>query len=185
MAKPDISARPLCDLLTVLAARAAEGASMVVISEELGITRQRAHWLLRKHGIVRGQWKKEKPPRLRFGLSLERAAELDALGAISAFQSQRANAKSRAIPWEMTLAEWWSVWEMSGQWANRGRHKGGYVMSRPGDRGPYSAGNVKIISNEENFAEARSHCSRGDGVYCLAPGTSKPWVAKWKNGSPE
>jgi hypothetical protein len=97
------------------------------------------------------------------------------------FGRQKRAAKNRNISWEMTFAEWFGIWESSGHWAERGRNAGGYVMSRNGDIGPYSAANVCIVTNKANFMEARSHAQRRDGVYCTLPGASRPWVARWKN----
>lgn len=70
-----------------------------------------------------------------------------------AFLNHRGHAASRGVPFLMTFEEWWSIWEQSGHWSERGRRSGQYVMARFGDRGPYAAGNVKIILSEENRAE--------------------------------
>lgn len=70
-----------------------------------------------------------------------------------AFRSQRRNAALRGIEWRFTFAEWWSVWQKSGKYPERGRGKGRYVMSRPGDTGPYEMGNVLIVPCENNNRE--------------------------------
>lgn len=68
------------------------------------------------------------------------------------FREQRANAGYRNIEWHLSFSEWWSIWLESGKWSQRGRGHG-YVMSRPGDVGPYAIGNVKIIEATENSRE--------------------------------
>ena len=68
------------------------------------------------------------------------------------FQKQLQHSKERDIEWKLTFAEWWSLWEQSGKWLERGRGSG-YVMARHGDTGPYAVGNIKIISAKENHSE--------------------------------
>jgi hypothetical protein len=68
-----------------------------------------------------------------------------------AYWSKRGNAKERGIPFLFTFEEWWAVWEKSGKWHLRGRHRGGYVMARYFDRGGYEKGNVRIIPNTVNI----------------------------------
>lgn len=72
----------------------------------------------------------------------------------SAFVTQKHNAENRGIAWELTLTEWWRIWQESGRWAERGRGKGRYVMARLGDSGPYSVDNVYIteaVQNSKDF----------------------------------
>lgn len=69
------------------------------------------------------------------------------------FVQQRRNAATRGISWELTFGQWWSIWEQSGKWTERGRGADLYVMSRPGDEGPYSVDNVVIKTLRENSRE--------------------------------
>lgn len=69
---------------------------------------------------------------------------------VGAFNSQRQNARSRGISWDLKLWEWWQIWQQSGKWDERGRGKGKYVMCRFGDVGAYEAGNVYIATCEHN-----------------------------------
>jgi hypothetical protein len=68
---------------------------------------------------------------------------------IGAFVQQRNNAKRRGIQWEINLWDWWTIWDASGKWDQRGRGDG-YVMSRYGDEGPYHKDNVYICLAREN-----------------------------------
>jgi hypothetical protein len=72
-----------------------------------------------------------------------------------AFIDQKRNAIYRGIQWELTLHEWWDIWQESGKWEMRGLGSGKYVMGRECDSGPYSKQNVKIITHNENSAESR------------------------------
>ena len=69
------------------------------------------------------------------------------------FNEQRSAARKRGVEWVMSFDEWWSIWQSSGQWANRGCRRGQYVMARRGDVGAYEFGNVEIVRHEANVAE--------------------------------
>lgn len=69
------------------------------------------------------------------------------------FRRQQRSANERGIAWEMTLDEWWRVWQDSGHWSQRGRRSGQYVMARLGDVGPYSVANVYITTSGENVKD--------------------------------
>jgi len=72
-----------------------------------------------------------------------------------AFRQQRQSAKTRGIGWELSLWQWWSIWQTSGHWEQRGRGQG-YVMCRKGDIGPYAVGNVFIATARENIATSKN-----------------------------
>lgn len=76
-----------------------------------------------------------------------------------AFYNQRTHAKRRHVAFLMTFEEWWSIWKMSGKWEQRGRHSEQYVMARFRDSGPYSVGNVRICTGEENRMEQAANLS--------------------------
>jgi hypothetical protein len=66
------------------------------------------------------------------------------------YKQQRQNAIQRGIGWELNLWRWWSLWQKSGHWSERGRNRGNYGMCRLNDTGPYSADNVYFATNIEN-----------------------------------
>lgn len=70
------------------------------------------------------------------------------------YAHQKNDAKFRAIPWEITFDEWWSVWQESGHWEKRGRYGDDYCMCRTNDLGPYSAMNVRIDTHRNNLKES-------------------------------
>lgn len=65
-----------------------------------------------------------------------------------------ANAKLRGVVFRLTFDEWWSIWEASGRWDQRGRGRGQYVMARTGDQGAYELGSIKICLVAENVGES-------------------------------
>lgn len=73
----------------------------------------------------------------------------------TAYTQQRKSSRLRGIEWLFTPETWLVVWELSGRLSERGNGLGKYVMTRPGDSGPYSEDNVRIRKHEENVREAR------------------------------
>lgn len=71
-----------------------------------------------------------------------------------AFCRQRQNADDRGISWELSLWDWWTIWQKSGKWSRRGRARGQFVMCRKGDTGPYSKDNVFIDLACRNVSSA-------------------------------
>jgi hypothetical protein len=69
-----------------------------------------------------------------------------------AYSSQKGNAEARRIRWNLTLAEWWAIWQASGKWSERGRGQG-YAMCRKSDAGAYEIGNVYIGGRGDNARE--------------------------------
>jgi NUMOD3 motif len=70
------------------------------------------------------------------------------------YVSHKSSAKIRKIDFLLTYDEWFQIWFDSGHLEQRGCRLGQYVMSRPGDIGPYSVDNVRIITNAQNTNEA-------------------------------
>lgn len=70
------------------------------------------------------------------------------------YSAHRYDAERRGIEFLLTFEEWVKIWLDSGHFHERGTRKGQYVMARFGDAGPYSVGNVRITTVEENHSEA-------------------------------
>jgi hypothetical protein len=165
------SLRSPADLAT-FAAHVAAGLTGAEIARRMGVRRQRITDRGRELGLAdalrenrqkdvldrRERAKnKPKPPgkiELRFGLSREKIEELRSVGAVLAFIGQKNAARRRRVEWQMNLAQWWSVWENSGKWTQRGTLRGQYVMGRHGDVGPYATWNVEIITCTQNHQDA-------------------------------
>lgn len=89
----------------------------------------------------------------------EQRQSIDMVKLRRAYVAHRDSAKQRGIGFEFTFEEWLAVWIESGKLSQRGRKKGQYVMSRPGDAGPYRVDNVRIITVGEN-ARDEAHRKR-------------------------
>lgn len=155
------------------------GKTLDQIGQLYGVTRERVRQIISKEyrltGSDGGQHIKAKVERERrraekeaecyqtHGCSLSQLKELRRIGRemrlndssrevtpIGAFVCQRSNARSRGVGWSLKLWEWWSIWQQSGKWAERGRAADAYVMCRFRDEGPYEIGNVYIATLRHN-----------------------------------
>lgn len=100
---------------------------------------------------------------------------------LRAYLTQKGTAKARGISWEMNLATWWAIWDLSGKWSLRGNKSGvEYVMGRFEDVGPYSPTNVYICTNAENGRHLVCQL-RKDGTRAVAERVSG--VIKRQSGS--
>ena len=111
-----------------------------ILSEELGITGKDGGQAKRSKAKARAAGtRKDQRNIRRYGMTAEQYREsnghLDATGArpIYRYTKQRCHAVRRGIEWNLTFAEWWSIWFESGHWLERGRGVDGYVMARQSD----------------------------------------------------
>lgn len=155
-----------------------DGKTLEQIGQIYGVSRERVRQLLTKHfnlradgggqhvqaerSLARRLAKRDAASLAKWGCTYSEYAALRDMNKeserpcrrpVRAFCSQRNNARSRGIAWEMTLAQWWAIWQSSGKWSERGRGNG-YVMCRYGDAGPYAVWNVSIAPGYENSFEA-------------------------------
>jgi hypothetical protein len=166
-----------------MAALYADGRTLEEIGSQYGITRERVRQLIGKHFRMNGSdgGQKVRAERLRaarkaakdqecmqkHGCTKDQWRELIAIGEqmlaagrgryqtpLYAFRNQRNNAGNRGIGWELTAWQWWTIWQQSGKWEQRGRGRG-YVMCRKGDTGPYALGNVFIDTGARNSSDGQ------------------------------
>lgn len=147
------------------------GKTLQEIGDQYGISRERVRQLITRHcGITAcdgGQRKVAAEKRAKFeakrnarslkkwGCNFDQYVMLrDMRKPTRAFAMQKRNANTRGIGWEFNLWQWWSVWQQSGKWAQRGRGQG-YMMCRNGDEGPYSIDNVFIATGCENSSNQK------------------------------
>jgi hypothetical protein len=102
---------------------------------------------------------------------------------IGAFRRQRANARRRDIPWDMTFEQWQDIWNKSGKWEERGVGRNKYCMSRIDDEGAYCPENVEIKtqgSNRQEYLERRWKRPKAD----LPQERKSAWDYRWDYGPP-
>jgi hypothetical protein len=145
------------------------GKTLKEIGQEFGVTRERVRQLLKTFFSLNakdgGHHKNAAEKRLVFkakrnarslkkwGCSYDDYAKLrDLRKPTLVFGRQKNSARQRGIEWDLTLWQWWSIWQESGHWTNRGRGNG-YCMCRKGDQGPYSVDNVYIATSVENIQD--------------------------------
>lgn len=162
-----------------MAALYRSGMTLQQIGDKYGLSRERVRQLMTKHEGMRqdggGQHCKAVAKRQRsaadrdakylskYGCTFDQYVEVRTIGRemvrdgagiyqtpLRAFLSQRNNAKARGIYWDLTFWQWWTIWQESGKWELRGRARDAFVMSRFGDAGAYTAGNVYIGTLAEN-----------------------------------
>ena len=73
--------------------------------------------------------------------------------ALRLYHTHAANAGRRGVSFKLNFLEWLTIWLSSGHWADRGRLKHQYCMSRHKDSGGYEASNVEIVLRTTNDVE--------------------------------
>ena len=157
------------------------GAVLQELGTQYGVTRERIRQILRKYNIASTEGgrdiklflqcttkaqlakdkleQKEQKCQKLWGCSLEfnKIMGKQHINGTpkNCFVRQRNKAKQRGISWELTLKQWWDIWQDSSHWHERGIGSGKYVMARECDLGPYSADNIKIITHNQNSKESR------------------------------
>lgn len=162
------------------------GEILDVIAADYDVTRERIRQILKKHGVSgndggksvvaaenRAAQQVERDRRFieKRGCTYAQWKMLNVIGRkqmacgaaysstpIGAFVTQKNNARKRGIAWDFTLWQWWSIWQASGKWSQRGRGQG-YVMCRRGDTGPYAEWNVFIGRATENNSKTKRKLS--------------------------
>lgn len=162
-----------------MAAMYRAGMTLQEIGEKHGISRERVRQLMTKHlgmrqsgggqaakARMKSQRKKaEQDQRYieKYGCTFDQYREVREFGKqmmaegfgmyrtpLYAYLSQRNNAKNRGVEFKLTFWQWWTLWQESGKWSERGKRRDGYVMSRMMDQGAYELGNVYIGTLSEN-----------------------------------
>lgn len=150
-----------------------KGATLEEAGEAFGVTRQRAHQICRAHGVVAEEIgaaiKYKKNEKRRQQTKLEKEAEKErefqkktgytteeydalclAMGEMPkgtpylCFRTDRNNAATRNIPWNLSFKEWAELWLESGKATKRGQGLGSYCLSRIDRTKGYELSNVRI-----------------------------------------
>ena len=170
------------------------GLTLQAIGDRYQITRERVRQILRKCKVsvdeggqtLRAAAKRAQRAAARDQRYLAKYGftygEYVAIGARArkAYNEQKCSARNRGLEFGLTMRQWWDIWQQSGHWNERGRGSG-YCMSRVGDRGGYTFGNVYITTCRENVQEFRQRKpvlgrSETPGVHLRYPTLPKPFV---------
>lgn len=153
-----------------MAAMYREGKTLVEIGAEFSVTRERVRQILTgQYGITASDGgarvralaarkefarKRDKRCLKKWGCNYQtyRSILKHKDQPTYAYWQQRRNAIERGIGWELTLWQWWQIWDKSGRWNERGRGHG-YCMCRLNDTGPYAVDNVYIATGAENMQD--------------------------------
>lgn len=146
-----------------MAAMYKSGQTLQEIGRHYGITRERVRQLITKyHGLRGGDGgatltstlaraarlnKREARYQRRYGCSREQYRAIQRTGGTRAYTELQRNTTRDGIKLELTLWQWWNLWQGSGHWSERGRGHG-YWLFRLRSDAPLSLDN-----------------------YCIAPGT--------------
>lgn len=161
------------------------GRTLAQIGKRFNLSRERIRQILTKHlgfsansggNHTRAEQKRAKFEVKRnqkclekWGCNWVQYTELRAmLKPTRAFASQRQNAAKRGIDWDLNLWQWWSIWQQSNRWAERGRGRG-FQMCRVGDQGPYSIDNVYIASGAVNIQDYWADVKSGARTRAMSP----------------
>lgn len=150
--------------------RYTSGETLDAIGKSYRITRERVRQLLTKHYNICGKDGGQAESARKKKRELTRKREARALKSygcsyrqykalvrhkdkpVEAYRNQKNNAHTREISWDLNIWQWWSIWQQSGHWSERGRGRG-YCMCRLNDVGPYSVDNVYIATGTENMQD--------------------------------
>lgn len=146
------------------------GETLQQIGDRFGLCRERVRRIIAELGLTRRDGGHHARAKVK---SAAKAADLEArtlqkwgcsrqqyleirssTKTMNAFFSQRANADKRGVEWKLTFWQWYSAWQESGKWDQRGRGAHDYVMCRHGDVGPYSLENIYFATGAENVQHA-------------------------------
>ena len=179
-----------------------QGVTLEKIGAQFGITRERVRQVLKRFGVTsqeggkcaqvamaggsvlqRNRAAARRAQEARWGVAYDLLCVLRSEGLTAAYRSHEKSAAARGIAFDLTLSQWWAIWQASGHAHERGRGKGKYCMSRMSDAGGYTLGNVHIQPCVENSRDAVSKwkdkpAKKNPGVFLLYPGLATPYLAK-------
>lgn len=152
-----------------MAALYKSGKTLLEIGAQYGITRERVRQIINKfHGLngedggahvlalakrAKFEAKRNAHSLKKWGCGWEQYVSIRAMKRPTrAYSQQKKNSEQRGIAWELSLWQWWSIWQQSGHWEERGRGRG-FQMCRVNDQGGYSFDNVYIAPGTVNIQD--------------------------------
>ncbi len=136
------------------------GATLEAIGSSYGITRERVRQILARDGLTRfdggvhvaaasraesRQRQREQRFFQKWGHDRQAHRRIP-MAARIAFSQQQSHMKNWFhVPWTLTLAEWWDIWQRSGKWNQRGQGRGKFCLARIDKAKPFEVGNVAVV----------------------------------------
>ena len=153
-----------------MAALYRQGMTLAEIGVQYRITRERVRQIITKYHGLRAMDggaaltsalgraarlnKIEARYQKRYGCSRAQYRDILRAGGTRAYSELQRNTKRDDIKLELTLWQWWTLWQQSGHWEHRGRGRG-YWMFRPRSDAPLSVDNVCIAPGDEAMSFMR------------------------------
>lgn len=78
-----------------------------------------------------------------------------------AWLRKKAQAVFRGEQWTLTIEEWFKLWEDSGMWHNRGRHKDASAVFKIDPNKGWHAWNVEVCNRSKKLRELNSGPGKG------------------------
>lgn len=147
------------------------GQTLKEIGDQYGVARERVRQLLEKfHGLSGkdgGQTitatlaraarlnKVEALHQLKWGCSRAQYQQIKSAGGTACFTTFKNNANRFGYKLDLTLWQWWTLWQDSGHWNERGRGGRRYWMFRLRSAEPLSVDNYCIATGSEAMIRKR------------------------------
>lgn len=141
------------------------GATLEEIGLQYGVTRERVRQILWKdHGFrggdggqtiiaaeakVRREKKRETRYQKKYGCSWAQYRAILRAGGTRFYTELKRNTSRDGIKLELTLWQWWSIWQESGHYGERGRGRRGYWLFRLRSDASLSLDNYCIATGSE------------------------------------
>lgn len=148
-----------------------DGQTLQEIGDHYKVSRERIRQILKLHGITsrdsarlhklteaKRASNEAKLDRFMRGAGCTRREYL-AIVAIDpraprAFREFLHNSRGRKLSCDMTITQWWQLWQESGHWAQRGRGEG-FGVCRLDPNGPMTLSNVHISRGSDQMRRLR------------------------------
>lgn len=156
-----------------------KGMTYEAIGGEYDLTRERVRQILSSEGITRwdggvcltterkreakqAKLLKEQQKRLakNYGCTVEEYIKIGQgksfyKSPIHKYRNKRRNTIEQGVKWDLSLPDWWKIWQQSGKWKKRGLGKKKYVMSRKDMNKPFTKDNAIVITLQDSSYSAR------------------------------
>lgn len=169
MSQRKVSAQQRLDICAIYKS----GSTQTAISKRFGVSKSLIQQILKANGVRSDEggraeakrkthYKKEREHIKKYGCtktqldSIREAKKQGSHDPLTLFKSQQRHAMRRGVEWNLKFWEWWTIWDESGRWNERGRGVGKFCMCRKGDSGAYEASNVYIASVVHNSTLGRT-----------------------------